>query len=346
MIETSPGPLIALDIGGANLKAAHASGAARSVPFALWKRPEDLADVLGRLVATLPPADRVALTTTAELCDCFETKAEGVRHVLRAAREVFAEIPVRVWGTDGRFHSVEDVLEVPWIAAAANWLALAHAAGRLVPEGPALLIDVGSTTTDLIPLRDGLPIPRGRTDTERLRSGELVYVGSRRTPVCSLATELRWRGGPIGLAAELFATTLDVYLTLGDLPEDPADVATADGRPATIEASRDRLARMVGADRQGFSADDAQDFATEADLAIVNRLVASARRACEGSELGQPRSVILAGAGEFLGRRVAERVMALDGEILSLADDWGPVASAAGCAWALLLLASEDQGEP
>ena len=78
---------LALDIGGANLKAAHASGAIRSVPFEVWRRPQDLARALADLVAGFPQFDRVAVTMTAELCDCFATKAEGVRAVLEAVEQ-------------------------------------------------------------------------------------------------------------------------------------------------------------------------------------------------------------------------------------------------------------------
>src|SRR5438445_198069 len=100
---------------------------------------------------------------------------------------------------------------IPWIGldiGGAN-IKAAHS------EGPALLIDIGSTTTDLIPMDRGTVAARGRSDTERLQAGELVYAGIRRTPLCALATELPFRGIPTGLAAELFASTLDVYLTLG-----------------------------------------------------------------------------------------------------------------------------------
>ena len=43
--------IIGLDIGGANLKAATADGAAQSRPFALWKRPRELAAELNKLLA-------------------------------------------------------------------------------------------------------------------------------------------------------------------------------------------------------------------------------------------------------------------------------------------------------
>jgi probable H4MPT-linked C1 transfer pathway protein len=334
---------LGLDIGGANIKAAHSGGGVRVVPFELWKRPEDLPDVVRDVAAALPTAERVAVTTTAELCDCFATKAEGIAAVMRAVLAVFPESSVRVWGTDERFHTVPEVLARPDLAAAANWLALATLAARLLPEGPGLLIDIGSTTTDLIPLRDGRPVPRGRTDTQRLRSGELVYAGVVRTPFCALATELTWRGVRTGLAAEFFASTLDIYLTLGDISPDPADHSTADGRPRTGEAARDRLARMVGADRDGFSADDALALSQAADDALMTRLIECADRAC--AEVGRPRGAVVAGSGEFLARRLALRVVEPGGSILQLREAWGPLASAAGCAHALVVLATERADE-
>src|SRR5947208_2344005 len=83
--------------------------------------------------------------------------------------------------------SAPDVARRQWLrTAAANWLATAVWAGRFAPEGAALLIDAGSTTTDIVPLWNGRPMPLGLTDPDRLRTGELVYTGARRTPVCAL----------------------------------------------------------------------------------------------------------------------------------------------------------------
>jgi probable H4MPT-linked C1 transfer pathway protein len=339
-----PRAWIGLDIGGANIKAASSQGHARTMPFELWKRPDDLPEALTRLTGTFPPATCVAVTMTAELCDCYATKAQGVRDVLGAVEGAFPGRFIRVWGTDERFHALDELRTRPELAAAANWLALATVAGRLVPEGPALLIDIGSTTTDLIPLRDGHPCPRGRTDTRRLRTGELVYVGVRRTPVCALATELSLRGVPTGLAAELFATTLDVYLIRGDIPSDPLDDVTADGRPATADAARDRLARMVGADRDTFSDADAITFAEAADATIVTRLGAAAERAC-AETVGRPQAAVVAGSGEFLARRVAARALDAPARVISLEGSWGKVASSAACAHALVVLAADRDGD-
>ena len=339
-MEVSTTSWLALDIGGANIKSAHTVGQARTLPFELWKRPDELALVLAALAATFPPCDRVALTMTAELCDCYPTKRVGVNAVLDAVLDAFPGPPIKVWGVDGRFHDIAAIRREPALAAASNWLALATLVARLLPEGPGLLIDIGTTTTDLIPLENGRVAARGRNDTERLQNGELVYAGVRRTPICALASEFPHRGVPTGLAAELFASTLDVYLTLDEIASDPNDLSTADGRPATKAAARDRLARMVGTDRDAFTPDDALAFALAVDEALLARLEAGAARAF-GATVGRPRSAVVAGSGEFLARRLARWVIEPGGPIVGLKEAWGPVASSAGCAHALLVLAGE-----
>ncbi len=334
------GSWIAFDIGGANIKVAHSRGQPLTVPFEVWKRPDELGSAIAGAAAIQPHFDRAVVTMTAELCDCYPTKAVGVGAVLDAVVEGLAGCPILVWGIDGEFHAVAEVRRDPQVAAAANWLALATLAARLLPETRGILIDIGTTTTDLIPLEKGRVAARGKSDTERLQTGELVYVGVRRTPVCALATELPLRGIPTGLAAEIFASTLDVYLTLGDFAPEPDNLSTADGRPATVAAARDRLARMVGADRDGFSADDALQFARDADECLIERLHMAAVRVCAAS-IGPPSAAVISGSGSFLARRVARRLIEPDGQIISLKEAWGPVASSAGCAQALLTLAAE-----
>jgi (4-(4-[2-(gamma-L-glutamylamino)ethyl]phenoxymethyl)furan-2-yl)methanamine synthase len=335
---------LALDVGGANIKAAHSAGQARVLPFEVWKRPGDLGQVIATLAGTFPPFAGVALTMTAELCDCYPTKAHGVSAVLGAVLQAFPGRLVRVWGRDEEFHSVDEIHARSELAAAANWLALARVAARLLPAGEGLLIDIGTTTTDLIPLRESRVATHSRTDTERLQTGELVYAGVVRTPLCALAADLPFRGVATGLSAELFASTQDVYLMLGEIPPDPKNLSTADGRPATLEAARDRLARVVGADRDTFSLDDARALSRAADEALVARLASAAQKACAAT-IGSPPAAVVAGSGEFLARRVAQRVLNPGSPIVSLNQAWGPVTSGAGCAHALAVLAAERNAD-
>ena len=115
------------------------------------------------------------------------------------------------------------------------------------PAENVLLIDSGSTTTDIVYLNHGRPEPRGWTDRERLATGELVYTGLRRTPICAVLG--------MAVAAEFFATMLDAYVFTEDWPDNPDDCDTADGRPATRAFARARMARMRCADVETFSAE-------------------------------------------------------------------------------------------
>jgi probable H4MPT-linked C1 transfer pathway protein len=326
--------VLGLDIGGANLKAAHTNGVARSRPFALWKNPGGLADALRGLIAEMPSADLIAVTMTGELCDCFESKRQGVNAILDAVEAAVAGKPVRVWRTDGRFLDVAAVRSAPLMAAAANWLALATFAGRYAPKGPALLIDIGSTTTDIVPLQDGRPMPKGRTDPERLRGGELVYTGVRRTPLCAIM-------GAEG-AAELFATTLDVYLLLGSIAGDAADLNTADGRPATKAAAHARLARMLCADLETSTEDEREKLANRILLKQVDMLQFAVERV-SGLLHEPPQTVVLAGEGEFLALPVLNNQSTFPPcPVIGLWETLGAGISRAACAHAVAVLAAEE----
>jgi probable H4MPT-linked C1 transfer pathway protein len=357
--------ILGLDIGGANLKAATADKRAISVPFPLWKQPDKLPTALAELVAEFPDAKELAVTMTGELCDCFETKRDGVNAIIAAVRFASAARPIHVWSTDGVFLDSEEAKRTHMKVAAANWHALATFAGSYVPEGRAILVDVGSTTTDIIPILDGKPVPVGKTDYDRLFSGELVYTGARRTPVCAVLLGI--------VASELFATTLDAYLILGMIPEGPDDRDTADGRPATRQCASARLARMYCADVEMVPEDNIRTLAEgirdqqlkrlrggigtvrdRLELMPANlppRCVVESRidtllaaqddsKAAELHELLTMYDVkyILSGSGEFLAQ-----LAILPPHHTSLNDRLGATVSACAPAYAVAVLATERQ---
>ncbi|HEV8070349.1 MAG TPA: hydantoinase/oxoprolinase family protein [Planctomycetaceae bacterium] len=334
--------VVGLDIGGANLKAADAEGHASTRPFAVWKNPDRLAAEIDALLAGFPSPDAIAVTMTAELADCYRTKRDGVEAILGAVELAAGGVPVLVWQTDGRLVTPREARAAPLLTAAANWHALATFLGSLAPVGGALLIDIGTTTCDLIPLEDGRPVPAGRTDRERLQSGELVYTGVRRTPVCAVVGAIPFRGSDCGVMAELFATTLDVYLTTGDLLENPADVETADGRPATRACARDRLARCIGCDSEEFSQADAE-VAAHAIAEAQQGQILHALNAVLRSRASLPSRVFLSGVGSFLARQIVQSSPALaEASTISLLEVFGPSVSEAACAFAVARLAVEQ----
>jgi hypothetical protein len=334
---------LALDIGGANLKVADGAGYAASQSFPLWKTPHRLSESLSTIIARAPQADRLAVTMTGELADCFQTKTEGVTFILDAVERAADGRHTRVYLTDGALVSVEEARRTPLLAAASNWHALARFAGRFAAQGGGLLVDIGSTTCDVIPLLDGRPAASATTDTERLAAGELVYTGVRRSPVCAIVGAAAWRGRQCPVAQEVFATTWDVYVTLGDLPEDPQADETADGRPATRIAARDRLARCVCADRDTFDAQDAKALAGAVAIAQTSKIGIAASQVLRGMAQ-PPRTAIISGLGEFLARRVVERLK-LSATLVSLSDLLGPVVSQSAPAHALAVVAAEWEAQ-
>ena len=298
--------VLGLDIGGANLKAAHSLGDARSVPFALWKNPQGLTGALRDLMGIMPLHDLLAVTMTGELCDCFASKREGVEAILDSVEKAAGRVPVRVWTTYGHFLPLREARQEPLRVAAANWLAAAGLAGTYAGPGAALYLDIGSTTTDIIELWKGKPVPSAWTDVDRLKCGELVYTGVRRTPLCALLGA--------GVAAELFATTLDAYLALGLVAEDDEDRDTADGRPAAKRWAHIRLARMLGGDGDTVDEQETTELASAAMARQVEWIVDAINKVRQRMP-EPPRAFVISGSGEFLARTIAQ---SMGGHVISL----------------------------
>ena len=333
---------LALDIGGANIKTADGRGFARSYPFALWREPSLLAQEVRAAISEAPPADHLAITMTGELADCFESKTAGVRFILEAVQTGSDNRHTRVYLVDGRFVTPQVALTMPRLAAASNWHALARFAGRHAPTAAALLIDVGSTTCDIIPLQDGKPAARGKTDTQRLLSGELVYTGVERSPLCTVLRQAPYRGGACPVVQEVFATMRDAYLILDVIPDDPADTSTADGKPATTPFARTRLARMLAADTEEFNHRDAVQLAQAAANAQAEQLAAGIRQVIE-SLSAAPQKIIFSGHGEFLARRSLD-ILHMTLPTVSLTKEFGVAVSRCAPAHALAVLARELTG--
>ncbi len=179
LTDSSAMTWLALDIGGANIKVADGKEFAVSSVFPLWKKPKQLADALRTLIAGAPRADHLVATMSGELADCFATKAEGVQAIVQAFVAASDGRHVRIYLNNGTLVAPQIALKQPLLAAAANWHALAFFAGRYVPMGAGLAIDIGSTTCDIVPLADGTPAATATTDPERLLASELGLHGCR-----------------------------------------------------------------------------------------------------------------------------------------------------------------------
>jgi probable H4MPT-linked C1 transfer pathway protein len=294
-----------MDIGGANTKAAWLDGGSlRTVsrPFEVWRDREALAAVLREVAGEFGPARAVAITMTAELSDAFRTKREGVAFVLDAAQDALGEPSVLT--TTGELVSVDAARKRPWDVAAANWVATALTVAEAHPD--ALLVDIGSTTADIVPIDNGRVAATAHNDMERLLAGELVYTGVLRTNLAAIAPRVPVRGGWCPVASEYFAISADVHLVLGHLTPDAYHCPTPDGRPASVAFARERIARLVCSDVEQLAADEVDAIAAFLHGEQLRQLEDAARRVQQ--PLSPDAPVAAAGAGAFMAREVAARL--------------------------------------
>ena len=216
------------------------------------------------------------MTTTAELADAFRTQARGRR--LRARRGRGRRCPGRllVLTTAGELVTLAEARARPLEIAAANWVASAMAVGAR--HADALMLDVGGTTADVIPIVGGRVASGGRTDLDRLLAGELVYTGVLRTNLAAIAPRVPVRGRLCPVASELFAISADVHLILGHLPPGAYGGSTPDGRPASLECARERVARLVCADMEQLEPGEVDAIAAFLHAEQVRQVEEAARR--------------------------------------------------------------------
>jgi probable H4MPT-linked C1 transfer pathway protein len=304
------GPILGWDVGGANLKAARIADPERGAttfehPFALWREPHRLPFVLQEAARHLGESRAMAITMTAELADCFASKREGVIFVLDAFRTAFPDVEPWVYGVDGRFRRADAARRHPLDVAAANWMASATVVARSFPD--AFFLDVGSTTSDIVPIVGGVVAAAGFTDTARLVTGELVYTGGLRTPFCAMVRSVPLRGRWCRVAAEHFAIAADVHLWRGSIAEPDYTCDTPDGRGRSRQDAGARLARVVCADLEGLESDDIDAIAQHAAQAQVRQIAAGIRQVAIRLGSAAPRMAAVAGQGAFLGRAAAAK---------------------------------------
>jgi len=295
--------MIGIDVGGANLKVVSDSGV--HIHYCpLWEKAP-ITDLLRQHVTGEDGA--AAVVMSGELADCFSEKMQGISFIVEAVRRAFPS--ARFYGTDAQFHDHA----VPALAAA-NWLA---SADYLRQEHPrAVLLDIGSTTADIIPLArfDDL---KGLTDTRRLQKGYLIYTGMLRTSVPTLLRSVTLGGIPTPVSTEYFAASADVHLALSHIGPDLYTCDTPDHKEKTRDASLRRLSRVVCADLEEIGEEGAvaiaeQFWQTQRDL-VCNQV----RVVAEETGAGE---IIVAGIGAPL---FARELVGID-----LMKELGPAADA------------------
>lgn len=323
--------VLGVDVGGAHIKLADASGQSLALTFPMWLEADSLAGSVRKLTRQFcrehhKHYTHLAVTMTGEMADCFATRRIGVEFILRNLTEALPELEHYVYCVDGNWLDSQQACRNPWDVAASNWHGLASWISRsVVPrqDNLRLVLDIGSTTVDVIPIANGSVATVARTDSDRLRLQQLVYTGVGRTPVAAILSSVTIHEGQWPLVAERFATSDDAYITLGltqveaDASEDavraPVSVAeafdTADGRPRTLAHARARLARMLAEDCERLTGGEIEMLAQQmVDKQASQVAQAMAANLPAASEDHQRPLIILSGHGSALARSALQNL--------------------------------------
>ncbi len=275
--------MIGIDVGGANLKIVDESGV--HIHYCpLWEGAP-LTELLARY--RKEKAEPAAVVMSGELADCFSSKREGISFITRGVRKVYPDS--LFYGTDGVFHDKA----VPRLAAA-NWLAAAALLRKDYPD--SVLVDVGSTTTDIIPL-SRFPELLGLTDLRRLQHGYLLYTGMLRTTLPALLRTVEINGYATPVSSEHFAISADAHLVLGHIGGKDYTCDTPDKKEKTKAAALRRLARVTCADVSEIGKKGAEGIARQF-WDIQRKLVSATVR--EVMKKSGSSSVVTAGIGAGL----------------------------------------------
>jgi (4-(4-[2-(gamma-L-glutamylamino)ethyl]phenoxymethyl)furan-2-yl)methanamine synthase len=297
------------DIGGAHLKVAQiADGtvvSAVQLPCALWRGLDELRHAVAAALAGVGAVERHAVTMTGELVDLFPDRATGVAAILDVLAGFVPAAAISVYASDGGFLTATSAKADVEHVASANWHATARYLASHVRGG--LLLDIGSTTTDIVPFSEGRVRANGMTDVDRLASGELIYTGVVRTPLMAIAQEVPFGGRMVGVMAEFFATAADAHRLAGTLPEGSDLNATADGRGKSPEESRVRLARMIGMDASAAPQSAWRRLAEAFIRRQCTTIEVALDRVLSSTDLREDAPVIGAGVGRYLAAELARR---------------------------------------
>jgi probable H4MPT-linked C1 transfer pathway protein len=301
--------IVGWDVGGAHLKVARVDAAGKVLaveqfPCQLWHGMERLQQAVEAATRKLGNAAQHAVTMTGELADIFPSRHDGVLEISTAMQRLLLDARVRFYAGESGLIEPAQVPKHTSQIASANWLASSQFVAQVVPN--ALLIDMGSTTTDIIKIQDGTAQPQGLTDAARLTTSELVYSGLIRTPVMAMVQRVPFNGQMQRIAAEHFATMADVYRLTGKLEAEHDMSDTADGKGKSLQDSARRLARMVGHDAEDAPLLAWQALAHFIASAQLQDLAAAAQTVAASLQSDSP--IVGAGVGRAVVRQIAQKI--------------------------------------
>ena len=332
------------DIGGAHIKVARCTSEGQlerviQVPCPLWQGLEQLDIAIQAVFSQLKNQhDITAITMTGELVDIFPDRQAGVVEIIACLSRYIDDDKLHIYAAELSWLSAQQAPNSWQYIASRNWQASSSLVSQHQEQG--LFVDLGSTTCDIIPFINGHAIPQEVDDIGRQISRELLYTGTIRTPIIALSQTAVFNGSLVSLAAEVFATTGDIWCLLDKINPDIIQDNSADGYPWDHASCARRIARLLGTDSSQAPLQHWQQLAQwfaehqyhQINLAILQVLSTH-------SQLSPNAPIIGAGIGRFIIKHCAQSLNRPYNDFHTLIDVAPSLASDHAPAVAVALLA-------
>ncbi|MFW5451000.1 MAG: hydantoinase/oxoprolinase family protein [Methylophagaceae bacterium] len=335
------------DIGGAHLKVARCDRQGtllhvEQFPCPLWQGIELLEQAIQAVHKKLNNQDDLAaITMTGELVDIFTDRQSGVTEILDCFNRYISEQNSFIYAGEVGWLSPKLAKQQWQHVASRNWQASASLAASKIDN--ALFVDIGSTTSDIIPIYQGQVIPSAYTDHQRQSSRELLYTGAIRTPLIALTNIAPFKGELVSLAAEVFATTGDCWILLDQIFPDNIQDNSADGQSWSKSDCARRLARLLGIDSIDASTEHWLNLAQWFSLQQIHQIMNACLQVLSGhSQLSHATPIVGAGIGRFIVQQCANQLNKPYIDFSSLVSPTSNEAADHAPAVAIALLAQQD----
>lgn len=311
--------ILGLDIGGANTDCTIIEIEDNEVTsmknkreyFPMWKNNHQLQKCLRKLTIDDQDIDVVCVSMTAELADGYCSKIEGVLDISNQVMKAFNDKKVYFVTFDG-LKSYDELKKDPLSAAAANWIGTSEVIKYI--EKDCIFMDIGSTTTDIIPIKNHKECALGHTDLERLSTGELIYTGMLRTNLTSIVHKVPIHNKNTGVSSELFTITADVHRILGNITENEYTCPTPDGNKKDVISCKRRLARLVCADLDMLEDEEIIKLAKYIENKQINQIYSGLKEVVERTKI---KTVLITSIGhgtlcELAAKKLKLKVISLE----------------------------------
>ena len=290
--------IIGWDIGGAHIKAAKIdfkkkTSKTKQLYSPIWKNVNYLKKSIKLIKKKLGKTNYHAITMTAELSDIFPDRKNGVKHIINLSSKILGEKNIFFYSKKN-FLKKKLAIKKPFELNSMNWHATASFISNFFPN--CILVDIGSTTSDIIPIKNKEIISKDVSDYQRLKSNELIYLGVLRTPIQAVERKKN-------LINENFANLSDVYRVLNKIPSTFDLLPTLDSKTKNKHDSARRIARIFGKDYKKNHFLKWKKIAYQIEGEHL-KILKSVIKKIEKKNFLKKVPIIGAGIGEFLVKKI------------------------------------------